>query len=172
MARKRRGFEWVREDVDGEAIQQVERRNRGEEKRRARASESLALAIIAAPKGIRAKLPLDEVTLEAVEELARLPPAPARRRQLLVVKGLLNDADHEAVQEVLEGRGEHAERSRVLERWRTRILEEGDTALAEFIDAHPDADRQRIRALAREARKEGPAGARASKNLFAALKGA
>ena len=45
-----------------------------------------------------------------------------------------------------------------VERWRERLLEEGDEALAEFIAAHPHADRQQLRQLVRNALAERKAG--------------
>jgi ribosome-associated protein len=40
------------------------------------------------------------------------------------------------------------------ERWRTRLLEEGDPALQEFMQLYPEADRQQLRTLARGAGQE------------------
>ena len=46
-----------------------------------------------------------------------------------------------------------------LERWRERLIEEGDDALAEVIAAYPEVDRQRLRNLIRGAREERARGA-------------
>src|SRR5690606_40270418 len=59
------------------------------------------------------------------------------------------------------------------ERWRERLLAEGDAALAELLDAHPDADRQKLRQLVRsaldeQARNKPP---RAFRELFKLLRG-
>ena len=41
-----------------------------------------------------------------------------------------------------------------VEYWRDRLIADGDDALGEFVDAHPHADRQRLRQLARNAHQE------------------
>ena len=52
-----------------------------------------------------------------------------------------------------QSRRETAELHR-LESWRERLLEGGDEALAELLDEYPDADRQLLRQLVRNARLE------------------
>jgi ribosome-associated protein len=47
-----------------------------------------------------------------------------------------------------------------LERWRTRLLDEGDAAIAELLVAHPELDRQRLRQAVRAAAAEEKKGAR------------
>ena len=41
-----------------------------------------------------------------------------------------------------------------VESWRERLIDDGDEALGEFLAAHPAADRQHLRQLARNARAE------------------
>jgi len=56
-----------------------------------------------------------------------------------------------------------------VERWRTRILDEGDQAIAEFAEAFPAADRQRLRTVTRQisaAPPESDKAKRARKELF------
>lgn len=156
MARRKRGPEWVREDIDEEAEPLAVRRDRGAEKAAAKVREALALRIAAVPKGTRRRLPLSEHVAEAVEELVRQPPAPSRRRQLLVVKRLLADEDLEAIEAALSGRSEAHDRAQIVDRWRDRVVAEGDAVLEDFLEAH-GGDRQRLRQLARHARKRGDA---------------
>ncbi|MGH1349110.1 MAG: ribosome biogenesis factor YjgA [Nannocystales bacterium] len=47
-----------------------------------------------------------------------------------------------------------SERDKSYERWRDRLLEEGDAALSELVQAYPTADRQRIRQLVRTASRD------------------
>jgi ribosome-associated protein len=42
----------------------------------------------------------------------------------------------------------------VTERWRDRLISEGNDALTELMDEHPQADRQKLRHLVRNAQKE------------------
>ena len=113
------------------------------------------------------------------EELVRLPPAQleridmpaelrdgvvaarrlqraALRRQLRFLAHLVDErTDAEALRAALEaqrapGRAETAHLHR-LERWRDRLLAEGDAAVEAFIEAHPMVDRQQFRSLVRAA---------------------
>ena len=52
-----------------------------------------------------------------------------------------------------DGRREAQALHRV-EYWRDRLIADGDEALGEFVDAHPHADRQHLRQLARNAHVE------------------
>ena len=67
------------------------------------------------------------------EDLVRLPPAQLAR---IDMPAELRDG-------VLAARR--------LQRWRERLLSEGDAAVEAFIEAHPSVDRQRLRSLVRAA---------------------
>jgi len=94
MGRKRkRGFEWVAEDAEGEAIEPVERPSRSAEKRRRKQIEDLVKRIARLSPGHRRALPFDEDVLDALDDLANSKPTPNRRRLLIRCKDLL--AEHE-----------------------------------------------------------------------------
>lgn len=59
-----------------------------------------------------------------------------------------------------------------LERWRERLMAEGDAALQALFEAHPQADRQRLRLLVRRARAAGDPAAqrRRARELWRALR--
>jgi ribosome-associated protein len=59
-----------------------------------------------------------------------------------------------------------------LELLRDRVVEEGDSAIADVLELFPSADRQRLRQLARQAAKEKKAGkpAKAFREIFQVLK--
>ena len=67
---------------------------------------------------------------------------------------------------------EQDQRLRALERWRDRLVAGDDSDLQAFIEDHPAADRQRLRALLRQARGEGKGAAKAMKAVFQELKAA
>ena len=167
MGRKRTRFDWTEEDGFAE---RVERPNRKVLKAEIKELERLALQLATMPAAERARLPLEPHVQDALTELARLGRGPALKRQRLRVTTLLMDVDREALDAALDGHGEAQEHLWALERWRTRILDEGDEAVAAFADRHPGADRQRLRQLARQASGEGDGPARARKRLFAALR--
>jgi ribosomal 50S subunit-associated protein YjgA (DUF615 family) len=71
----------------------------------------------------------------------------------------------------LEGGTPSERRGAALNMWRTRIVDEGDESIDNFLAKYPGGDRQRIRQLARQARKQGPGG-KAFLQLFKELNAA
>jgi ribosome-associated protein len=123
-----------------------------------------------------ARVPVSAELRAAVEEMRRLKAREARRRQLQYIGRLMRaedaDAIAQAVAEAEAGSAAAKRRLHLLERWRERLLGEGDSALAAFLDAHPDADRQHLRQLIRRARFELDQGRppAASRKLFRYLR--
>lgn len=89
--KKKRGFEWVREDQEDEAIERVERPNRSAERRRVEELGRLATALAALSPGARQQLPLPAEVISALDDLADTRPTPDRRRKRLRAKTLLDD---------------------------------------------------------------------------------
>jgi ribosome-associated protein len=105
-----------------------------------------------------ASFPLGARLLEALEEAKRIKGHSARRRHVRRVGKLLRDEDMESIQQLLDkldgGQLEEKRRFHQLERWRERLLLDGDSALSELLQICPQADSQQIRQLLRSARKE------------------
>jgi ribosome-associated protein len=138
---------------------------RTDRRKLAEAFSSLAESLAKGPDVLPAP-PFDDVLTRAVMD-ARTLTKSARARQIRRLAKLLQAAAPlEDFRAALAGRTEEAvakrEQERINERWRTRLLEEGDAALAEFIELHPSADRSHLRKLARQARRT-PADARSKK---------
>src|SRR3546814_1625670 len=87
-----------------------------------------------------------------------------------------DDEALDAIRDALDAGGESARQETALlhraERWRERLLEDGDAALAELIEAHPSTDRQQLRQLVRntldERKRNKPP--HAFRELFRAVK--
>jgi ribosome-associated protein len=126
-----------------------------------------------------AKLPIPEALLPHILEARRITAHGARKRQLqfLAKQMRREDADTlRAIHDALDASGA-ATRHEVAamhrtERWRERLLEGGDAALAELLAAHPSADRQRLRQLVRKALEERDHGQppRAFRELYRELR--
>lgn len=170
MARKRQVFQMIRDDIDETPPDHATRPDRAANRRERDMLAALAARMILLPDGRRKALPLEPLVAAELETLRRLKPSPAHRRQINRVVGLLRTIDLDAILAELDGDGPAAVRLNQLERWRRRILTEGDTAIQEFVDRHDHADRSTLRALARQARGDSPAALRAAKKLFQALK--
>jgi ribosome-associated protein len=169
MGRRKRGFEWTSDPEDPTAVDQVVRLDKRIEKDRRKAMDPLIVELEKLPPNARKKLPLTQATLEAITVLVRVPPNSARRRQMLLVKKTMRDTDLDELRAALDGDTVHAERVRLLERWRDRLLRGDDDELQAFVDEFSDVDRGRLRALIRQGRKEGTAATRARRQLFLTL---
>ncbi|MDN3522400.1 ribosome biogenesis factor YjgA [Halomonas ramblicola] len=135
-----------------------ERPSKSQLKREMHALQALGERLIAMSPAERARFPLSDDLLAAVEESGRLRAHEARRRHMQYVGKLMRREDLAAILAVLDEleqeqlRRDHAFHR--LEAWRDRLLEEGDGALEAFIADHPDVDRQALRQLIRNARRE------------------
>jgi len=104
------------------------------------------------------KLPLDDRLFDAIRECQATIKHGARKRQLKFIGKLLRHADGEAIRDALEQldapKREAIAEFHAVERWRERLIEEGDAALTELLAEYPDADRQQLRQLVRNARNK------------------
>ncbi|WP_066096918.1 ribosome biogenesis factor YjgA [Xanthomonas massiliensis] len=107
------------------------------------------------------RLPIPETLVPHIDDVRRITSHIARKRQLAFLAKQMRREDEdvlEAIRQALDVDGEAARREVALmhrvERWRERLLEEGDVALAALLAEHPGADRQRLRQLVRNAQEE------------------
>ncbi|MEQ1530498.1 MAG: ribosome biogenesis factor YjgA [Methylococcales bacterium] len=95
---------------------------------------------------------------KAVQEVSGMPHKSARKRLLKFIAAQLHKMDTQPILERLsrlKNKSAHAVREHhILERWRDRLLHEGNDALTELLDEQPQADRQQLRQLLRNAQKE------------------
>jgi ribosome-associated protein len=153
-------------------------RGRSRAKREAKAVEDLVDELMKLGEQALTALPINDDVRDALTELHRLDGARGgRRRQRLRVAGKLRHVDVVAVCAALPEHGGVSPRElglRQVERWRTRLLTGGDEVLDELLTEHPEADRQRLRQLIRQARKDsartGERGPKAARELFAVLR--
>lgn len=113
---------------------------------------------------------------DAVAQARGIRARGGRKRQLQYIGKLMRDVDADPIRQALaridgDALVERAQLHRC-EAWRDRLLDQGDTALADLFEQHPDADRQHLRRLVRDARAERDAGKspRLQRELFRTLK--
>lgn len=134
------------------------------------ALQALGEELITMPESQLAQIPLPEPLRAAVLEARKMTKRGALHRQRQYIGRVMREIDAKPVREAV-GKIRERERSQHMifqqaERWRDRILEQGDEAIEHLVLACPHADRQRIRSLLLKARKESdndrpPAAARA-----------
>jgi len=126
-----------------------------------------------------ARVPLDDELREEVRRTRAVTSHIARKRQNQFLAKQMRNLDEDALAAIRAALAEDRDSAhRVaaalhhLERWRERLLEEGDEALGEFIAEFPQADRQQLRQLVRntlaERAKNKPP--HAYRELFRALR--
>lgn len=159
------------DDADGYG-----RPNKSALKRESQALEELGERLTALPAEQLAGIPLSEQLAEAIAIARRITSFSAIKRQRKFIAKLLRDTDVEPIRARLEALDRNSAQSihrhHTLERWRDRMLDEGDEAIDEFLQSQPAADRQKLRQLAREARKEQQASVapRSARLLFRYLR--
>lgn len=135
--------------------------SRSQRKRDAEAVLELAERLTTLPDSQLDKLPLPDHLRDAVRQTRRITAHVAAKRERHYLAKLMRREDDETldlVRRALEHDRADARRETAalhrLEAWRDRLLEEGDGALGELADAHPDLDRHHLRQLMRSARDE------------------
>jgi ribosome-associated protein len=122
------------------------------------------------------RLDLPEDLLDAIKTAKKIHAHGARKRQLQYIGKLMRAIDPEPVRAAVEARRHHQAGNtgefHLLEELREALISEGDSALATVLEHFPTADRQHIRKLARQARKEREMNhpPRAARRLFRDLR--
>ncbi|WP_372964301.1 ribosome biogenesis factor YjgA [Marinobacter sp.] len=106
-----------------------------------------------------ATLSISDTLHRAIMESRRITQREARRRHLQYIgKVIRQEHDPEAISKAIDafhaGSEEHTRRHHLAERWRDKMISEGDKVVGEFVDYCPVADVQHLRNLVRNARKE------------------
>jgi ribosome-associated protein len=159
----RPGDDLAEHDVDAGAGSELdEGPSKSQIKRELHALQGLAEQLTRLPKADVEGLGLGEATWAAIDETARIKDQRALRRHYKRIAKCLARENTEPLQDLLAAREQHAReaasRHHALERWRTRLIDEGDEALTEFLDAYPRSDRQQLRQLVRAAQRDSERG--------------
>jgi ribosome-associated protein len=94
----------------------------------------------------------------AIDQARKIKPGGALKRQIKFIGGLLRELDAAPIREnfaQLKHQGSAAtRRHHRLEKWRDRLLEEGDSAIEALMEQVPDIDCEQLRQFIRTAKKE------------------
>jgi ribosome-associated protein len=153
--------------------------SRSQRRREALDVLALAHALMDAPSGMLASVPLEDDMRELVATSRAVKTQIARKRQTQFLAKHLRRLDDDAIAALAERFSEdrdrvHREAGRLhrLEAQRDDLLARGDEALADLLLRYPDADRTRLRQLQRQALAERARSVppRASRELFRLLR--
>jgi ribosome-associated protein len=150
MARKNQKAPWEEE----EEIIWV---SKTELKRDMEELQKLGEELVGLKPSVLEKFPIPEDLAHAISDAQRFKNE-ARRRQLQYIGKVMRTIDIEPLQAALDKyRNKHSQASAELhrlEQLRDDIVEKGDAAINDVLEAYPSADRQQLRQLARQANKE------------------
>ncbi|WP_330925909.1 ribosome biogenesis factor YjgA [Candidatus Sororendozoicomonas aggregata] len=132
--------------------------SKSEIKRDLHALKAMGARLMEMKPSLLDKLPLRERLRDALDESKRIKSHNARKRHLGFIGKLMQEQDIEPIEKlfaILDSTSEDYNRHfHQLERWRDRLIEEGQTALTDYLTKHPNADHQHIRQLVRNAKKD------------------
>jgi ribosome-associated protein len=132
--------------------------SRSQLKREVQALQRLGEELVTLPESQLAAMPLPEKLRDAVEFARSITSHGALKRQRQYIGKLMRNVDPEPIRARLDEfrNTDRLAKSRFqqTERWRDRLIAEGDTALTEFLNQCPNADRQQLRQLMRAAVEE------------------
>ena len=149
--------------------------SKSQRKRDALALQALADEMVRLSPTELASVPLPVKLRDGVTGARELSRG-AYRRQVRYLGRLLRELDVAPIRSAVDAHRStsHEDKARLkrLERWRERLMEEGDAAVAELLDEYAHADPQQLRQLLRNARKEHAAGRppRSVRQLFRFLR--
>lgn len=135
-----------------------ERPSKSQLRREAEELQALGQELVELPASALNAMPLPDALREAVMLARSITAHGGRRRQLQYIGKLMREVDAAPIRAALEQRGRQsraaAQQFHQLEQLRDRLLQEGDSVVDEVCARHPQAERQRLRQLLRQARKE------------------
>ncbi|MCD5974237.1 hypothetical protein AUC61_05845 [Pseudomonas sp. S25] len=104
------------------------------------------------------KLPLTDPLRRALADAPKHTAHIARKRHIQFIGKLMRDQDLDAILVLLDqldaSTRQYNERFHGLERWRDRLIAGDDGVLEMFVAEYPEADRQQLRSLIRQAQHE------------------
>jgi ribosome-associated protein len=127
-------------------------------KRDSHALQEMGKQLVEMPEGKLQKFTLPETLKEAIYEARRLKSREAKRRHLQYIGKLMRISDIDDIQLTLEKMDHQSQTYRQhfksLEDWRDRLVNEGQAGIDEFLGCYPEAERQKLRNLQRQANRE------------------
>ena len=132
--------------------------SRSQLKRDSQELRDMGEQLVQMPNAQLDKITMDSTLLGAIKEARRLKNLDAKRRQIQYIGKLMRNMDLTEIRHSVEKLNHQSQTFRqhfaMLEQWRDRLIDEGNSAIEEFLIAYPNADRQQIRNLSRQAGRE------------------
>ena len=144
--------------LDASQDEDEEEKSKSQVKREMLALQELGLRLSDLKPDLLDKMPLSDELRRALAETCKHTAHIARKRHSQFLGKLLRGHDIDAIMRPInltDGQTrEYNDRFHALERWRNRLISEGDTALQGFVEEYPNTDIQHLRSLVRHAQHE------------------
>jgi len=163
MAAKNSTFKpWgkARHKLEQQAMAEADKHyiSKSQAKRDVEALQKLGVKLVELSKSTLKTFELDEQLLDAILLAQTINSHSGHRRQIQLIGKLMRHVDADAIRLKLERYHNPAveanEHFHKLEKWRDRLLTEGDSAINELMSEYPEFERSRLRQLLRNAKKE------------------
>ena len=145
-------------DYIDDSLDEEEEKSKSQVKREMLALQQLGLRLSDLKPDLLNKMPLSDELRRALDETCKHTAHIARKRHSQFLGKLLRNHDIDAIMLPMNladsQTREYNNRFHALERWRNRLIEEGDTALQSFVEDYPNTDIQQLRSLIRHAQHE------------------
>ncbi|MCW7761763.1 hypothetical protein B5C26_13965 [Photorhabdus luminescens] len=149
--------DWLNDYPAEEEEEEIIWVSKSEIKRDAEALKKLGTELVELSKSALERVPLDEDLLTAIE-LAQKIKREGRRRQLQFIGKLLRTRDVEPITTALDKlKNRHNQQITLLhklEELRDKLIDGNDDVIDEVVTLFPQTDRQQLRTLIRNAKKE------------------
>jgi len=144
-------------DEDYEKFENVERLNKSQQKREIQALLALGKQLASLDAIALGKMDIPHQLFQALVDVQSMKHG-AEKRQFKLICKMLRQINTESLQQTCAELGsrknELDKNFHRTERWRDRLITEGQTAITEFMAEYPQADAGQIRQLVRNANKE------------------
>ena len=143
---------------DDSSLTEDDEKSKSQVKREMHELLALGAELVKLPNEQLAKIELSETLYDAVIEGKRITQHGAHKRHLQFIGKIMRNVDAEYIREQIDTLEGHSKQAAAalhhIERWRDDLLAEGDGALERLLTEFPSADRQYLRQLVRNAKKE------------------
>jgi len=131
------------------------RDSKTQRKKQMLALQKIGEILVELPAAQLAKIPLEFPLSDAIQTARTLKSHEGKRRQLQYIGKLMRHVDTEAIENALEAVQSKNQLGKAkfhqVERWRDKLIAEGDALLQDFLQKFPSADSQHLRQLVRNA---------------------
>jgi ribosome-associated protein len=145
---------------EGQPKEQVpeEPKSKSALKREMTALQKIGEELVDLPSSQLSKIAMPELLEDAIMLARRLKNREGKRRQLQYIGKIMRNIDSDAIRLRLDSFNHQSQVYRQqfnrLEQWRDRLITDGDKAIDDLLKESPGVDRQHLRQLIRQAKKE------------------